>query len=546
VFEQAVMRKGLLVCALVLLSPGSASATPGDLDPTFSRDGFVKVGLESAFQSGQIAVESDGRILVATTARGGGSGSGSFLLSRVRHSGKPDRSFSGDGTVVPALGSASARIADLAIDPQGRALVAADGGGDFVVARFLATGEPDPGFAGDGVAELDLGASETVEALAVQPDGAILVGGRSAAGGTAQLALARLTTGGAPDAGFSTDGMLRTDLAPLLFAGVSAVAVADDGFIYAGGSARQPTGFDPNDGIVARYESDGDLDASFADSGIARVDGGFAEVVQGIGFDPGGRTLVTGDVTSGSTAFAGRLTGAGFFDTSIGDDGFVFGEGAAAVGGFAVDAEGRIVIAGATPFGRFGGPRDIVLNRFGAGATGLDEAFAGDGVVIGDFRQHSDGASDLALDPDGRIVIAGNADDDLLLARFEVAQGKPDIDGDGVRDNRDLCPPRYSPRPRGCPVYPRRVSITRDASADLFRGDVRSPQPKCVSRVTVRIRRVRPGPDKKLAKVSAGPSGGWSVDASLKPGAYYAVAPRVVQQRLGICKAARSGELRIP
>jgi hypothetical protein len=57
---------------------------------------------------------------------------------------------------------------------------------------------------------------------------------------------------------------------------------------------------------------------------------------------------------------------------------------------------------------------------------------------------------------------------------------------------------------------------------------------------------MRPGPDKKLAKVSTGPSGGWSVDASLKPGAYYAVAPRVVQQRLGICKAARSGELRIP
>ena len=117
-------------------------------------------------------------------------------------------------------------------------------------------------------------------------------------------------------------------------------------------------------------------------------------------------------------------------------------------------------------------------------------------------------------------MIAGNADDALLLARFEVAQGKPDIDGDGVRDNRDLCPPRYSPRPRGCPVYPRRVSITRDASADLFGGDVRSPQPKCVSRVTVRIRRMRPGPDKKLAKVSTGPSGGWSVDASLKPGAY--------------------------
>ena len=249
------MRKGLLVCALVLLSPGSASATPGDLDPA-SRDGFVKVGLKSAFQSGQIAVESDGRILVATTARGGGLGSGSFLLSRFRLSGKPDRSFSGDGTVVPALGSASARIADLAIDPQGRALVAADGG-DFVVARFLATGEPDPGFAGDGVAELDLGASETVEALAVQPDGAILVGGRS--GGRRHRA-----------AGAGPADHRRCPGRRVLHrrhAADRSRAVAVRGRQRGRGRgrwvhlrrerARQPTGFDPNDGIVARYEPTG-------------------------------------------------------------------------------------------------------------------------------------------------------------------------------------------------------------------------------------------------------------------------------------------------
>lgn len=532
---------------LVLLLPASvANATPGDLDPTFSKDGFATKAIEGQIRSEEIAVDGQDRPLVAAGVVAGWEAQVERLeLVRYRRSGKPDRSFTWNPGSLPGLVEVE-RLGDLAIDAQGRIVLAIADEGDVLVARLLADGAPDSGFAGDGVARIDFGGPfDAPGALLIQPDGAILVGG---AGGSdpelgGRFALARLTASGAPDPSFSGDGKELLDL-PLAHAEVSALARAADGRIYAAGTVDGAGYFGERDATIARVAAGGGLDPSFGAGGWVSFDSGYDDVVRGIGFDAAGRVVFVSDRYP-LTYYAGRLTTGGYLDSSLGDGGFLTGAGATRPAGFAVDDAGRAVVAGRTEYGRFGEPTDFVLNRFRGDLGGLDPGFADRGVMIGDYRKYADGAADLAIAGDGRIVIAGAAGSALLLARFEVASGPADRDGDGVTDDRDLCEQRYGTNRRGCNRFRRSLTITRRLRADLFKSLLRSNEPRCVRHARVEVRRVHRGPDRLLAEVRTGLKGGWRSDASLKPGDYYAFAPRSIDERLGFCARARSDGLRI-
>src|SRR5689334_529639 len=89
-----------------------------------------------------------------------------------------DVSFSGDGKQTTDFGGADAAAA-VAVQADGKIVVAGSSGGDFALARYGTDGTPDPSFSGDGMVTTDLGGTDAGQDVAIQADGKIVVAGSS-------------------------------------------------------------------------------------------------------------------------------------------------------------------------------------------------------------------------------------------------------------------------------------------------------------------------------------------------------------------------------
>ena len=261
-------------------------------------------------------------------------------------------------------------------------------------------------------------------------------------GNDVDFALARYNPNGTPDTSFSGDGKLTANFADT----AHDVALQSDGKIIVAGSAS-------GDFAVARYDEDGDLDPAFSGDGRATV--GFTDSegpgAHAIVIQPNGKIVAAGGTsgyfTSGDFALA-RFDPDGSLDAEFGVDGVVttsFGEAGYVVASDVVLEPGRLLAAG-----RARG--DFALARYGLGGA-LDPGFSGDGRLTTDLG-YGEGASSIAVQPDGRIVVGGDAyytDGNLYsenygaLARYLVANGPADADADGVVDADDRCPQVFVP-----------------------------------------------------------------------------------------------------
>jgi uncharacterized delta-60 repeat protein len=165
----------LPVAALMLAFVAPAHALPGDLDPTFGAGGKVTGPLGSDDAAGDMALQPDGRIVeVGTRSTSGGD---DFVMVRYLADGSLDTSFSGDGVQTTDLGGTD-RAMGVAIQPDGKIVVAGAGGAvgtDIAVVRYKPDGALDTSFSDDGKQITDLNANEYGTAVAVQPDGGIVV-----------------------------------------------------------------------------------------------------------------------------------------------------------------------------------------------------------------------------------------------------------------------------------------------------------------------------------------------------------------------------------
>ena len=199
-------------------------------------------------------MQKDGKIVVAGSSNAGGSND--FALARYTKSGVLDASFGTGGKVLSDLGSASNDQAyAVAVQKDGKIVVAgysdAGGSNDFALVRYTKGGVLDASFGTGGKVLSDLGSAsdDGANAVAVQKDGKIVVAGSSDAGGSYDFALARYTKGGALDASFGTGGKVLTDLGGSNDEG-SAVAVQKDGKIVVAGYSNAGGS---DDFALARY-----------------------------------------------------------------------------------------------------------------------------------------------------------------------------------------------------------------------------------------------------------------------------------------------------
>jgi uncharacterized delta-60 repeat protein len=230
----------------------------GVLDPAFGDAGTVRTNFGDNDQATALALQPDGKIVVAGVTLTSDSGSGfDMALARYLPNGRLDTSFSGDGKVTTTFGSGGDDgPSALALQADGKIVVAgssnARGTYDFALARYRPNGSLDPAFGSGGKVLTDFGGSDGVSALALQPDGKIVVAGVSDANGSDDFALARYRADGALDTSFSGDGKVTTDFGGTLDEGYALVIQPRNGRLVVAGRS-DTNGSD--DFALARYHA---------------------------------------------------------------------------------------------------------------------------------------------------------------------------------------------------------------------------------------------------------------------------------------------------
>jgi uncharacterized delta-60 repeat protein len=300
--------------------------TNGSLDPEFGVGGLVITAFGERAVALSMAIQPDGKIVVV------GFSGGKFALARYLTDGTLDPSFGVGGLVTTAF-DASANASSVAIQSDGKILVAGHGLNDFILARYLSNGTLDPQFGMGGFISRTFGSYTSASSIAVQSDGKILVAGGWYTGIWRSF-LSRYQLDGRIDAGFGDNGTVfygkkfTHDLATHINGGIIAVAESDLFRFVHEGSANTSfgnngvaslvgfngeriatqldgkfivvgyggTGISLNSGFaVARYLSDGTLDSSFGAGGLVITGLGKNSWGHSVNIRPNGRIVVVGE-----------------------------------------------------------------------------------------------------------------------------------------------------------------------------------------------------------------------------------------------------------
>jgi uncharacterized delta-60 repeat protein len=423
-----------LVAATLLLlacAPASAAAAPGDLDPGFGggagwvRTLEVRTGEGNYLPRGaeDVALQPDGKVVAAGELQDGGS-AWYFGVFRYDADGSLDTSFGRGGWTAVDLGSFEHPRA-VAVQPDGRIVVAGETDCDtarcFAAMRFNPDGGVDTSFGAGGVVrhEFYLNAAWAND-VAIDRRGRIVLAGSRLRGGDAQnsevVCVMRLLPDGRPDPGFSGDGVALIDHG---YGNDSAEAVAlQGGRIVVAGEGRDAAGARFG---VARLRPDGRLDRSFGRRGHRLVSFGRRRLAtaHAVAVAPGGGIVVAGSAAIEDQApqvAVARLTRGGALDRRFGrvlTSPGPFGGHALAV---AAPTRSSVLVAGRAFADESYDPSDWALVRYGRGG-GLDRSFGAGGIARADFWSGSDKATAVALTPD-RAIVAGSIYESLGLARF--------------------------------------------------------------------------------------------------------------------------------
>lgn len=386
---------------------------PGGLDATFGSGGRVTTGLTGGADA--VALQADGKLVVLGNRR----------MARYGSDGSLDTGF-GVGGEVPILffGTSNDGTRAVALQSDGKIVVAGVArprtSNDFAVARFNVDGTIDSSLGEDGKAYVDfLGGHDEATSVLVLPDGRLLLTGFAAdAMNNVDFAAAVLSPDGELDPSFGTNGGVVVDVAGELDRAYAA-ALQPDGKLVIAGEVRADRG-DPGDVGVVRLDADGTLDTTFgtggkvhidyADSDSSDGDPGDFDTASDIALQPDGKIVIAGSMLVGSTSdyLVARLTADGSRDGSFGTNGLVttaFGTLQDIAEAVAIQLDGKIVVAGSASSSAV---TDFGLVRLHSDGT-FDSSFGGGGALIVDFFGGADGANDLVVQPDGKLVAAGVA-----------------------------------------------------------------------------------------------------------------------------------------
>jgi uncharacterized delta-60 repeat protein len=361
-------------------------SSAGHPDPSFGDHGLVTTDFGKSYDwAYAMVLQPDGRIVLGGVSDR--SGSRDFALARYNPDGSLDRSFGQGGVVVtPVRPLTTDIIHGLAIQPDGKIVAAgvtyADTvslrpHGNFMLARYTPDGSLDLGFGVGGIVTtgFDRESYDEPYAVALQPDGCIVLGGVSNTGGgmgrlfgADNLALARYLPNGLLDSGFGQGGKIVVD-AGSMQESIRDLALDRKGRIVAAGRTN---GEQRGNFLIARFLHDGSLDPTFGTSrpGLTITDLGTAEEgLSAVALAPDG-TIVAGGIV-------------------------------------APEPHGDLAVVRYDPTGHF------------------DRSFAHAGVATVETGARDDRLRGLALQRNGDAVVVGSSETDFIVARFTTPAGTP-------------------------------------------------------------------------------------------------------------------------
>ncbi|HBE72332.1 MAG TPA: hypothetical protein DDW52_29710, partial [Planctomycetaceae bacterium] len=391
----------------------------GTLDQNFNGNGKQTIDFAGGSETlNGILVQADGSIVLAGTAYNTNNRSYDFALARLTGTGDLDAAFDQDGTLLqdirPNFSPPTNDVGEAISlqQPDGKILVAGRVYGRYVsgfaVTRYHGDGTLDESFGDAGKAYFDGNLISSVSGMDLQSDGKIVVAGFSR--------IARIDTDGSLDTSFGSNGYVYS---PATIQGIKIVA---DNKIIVGGN-RYIDSTSRSDFVVTRYLSDGsDLDTTFGDQGVATF--GFAdnhdENAYDLAIGNDGSIFLGGQVydrsDSSATTYgdfaAIKLTADGSVVWSFRHDG---GERYERIEAIDADNQNRLLLAGD------GRNNDFNVMRLTEEGD-LDLSFGG-GVVVTDFAGDNDIAQTVLVDSTGQVLVGGSSANtstrmDFALAKF--------------------------------------------------------------------------------------------------------------------------------
>ena len=361
----------------------------GSLDTSFNGTGKVTTTFGGTAYALACALQPDGKILAAGFAYNGATPQ--FALARYNPDGSLDTSFNGTGKVMTAIGSTNDQVNGIALQPDGKIVAAGwsrTGTNDyFALARYNPNGSLDTSFNGTGKVTTAIGTMRDVaHGVVLQPDGKIVAAGSTATATFHEWALARYNPNGSLDTSFNGTGKVTTAIGS-----GSAVAYAlsrqPDGKIVVAGRSFNGAN---EDFALVRYSPDGSLDTSFNATGkVSTAIGQADDNAFAVALQPDGRIVAAGSSYTGANDdFAlVHYNPDGTLDSTFGTGGKVttaIGSAGDVIHAIALQGDGKIVAAGLAESGtddvfalsRYQGST-LMVTRAGAGAGTVTSAPAG-------------------------------------------------------------------------------------------------------------------------------------------------------------------------
>ena len=404
----------VLICVVSACSSSSSSPTPtgkqqGDLDATFNApDGYaLYTGWNKDSYIG-LAIQPDDKILVSTGISNGTDSDVAVL--RYNPDGTLDTTFGTEGVFTYDSGNGDDCGRLIAVDVSGRiTLTGYTNNGndvDVLLIRLNSNGVLDPFFGTDGIVLFDnAGREDYGRSIQVQGDGSILVTARSTGGGTSMAMILRYDGTGALDTSFGTEGVVAYQ-GPKGNDGFRDLAVQSDEKIVVTGYTNTDAGFQI---LTARYNASGSPDIAFGTDGIVRYDGGYGNAgARGILIQEDGKLVVSGSNANGNDldVIVLRYAADGSLDPEFGSAGVVvYDAGTGNDNGrrLALQQDGKIVVAGNTQNGT---DYDALVLRYDSNGV-ADEDFGNSGVASFNLGQGNDWGEAVAIQRDQNIVVVG-------------------------------------------------------------------------------------------------------------------------------------------
>lgn len=438
--------------------------TNGTLDGTYGTGGVAQVTWGSAAYARAIAIDANGKAVVAGTV--GLGSSADVQLARFATNGTLDATFDTDGKVSTSIGSGADQANSVAIQSDGKIVVAGStyngSNDDVAVLRYTAVGALDSTFGSGGSTTTAIGsASEFANAVAIQSDGKIVVGGAAGNGSNDDFAILRYAVTAVPAPTVTAVSPTSGTTLGGTFIIITGTNFASGATVTVGGQActsvnvvsatsitcTTPAGTAGTASVVVTsggqsnaantlysYEappsfSTGILDPTFGNKGIVGTSVGIGEdLIYDTAIQSDGKIVAVGSADSLFTV--ARYNTDGSLDTTFDGDGksqirpITNGNGIAQ--SVEIQSDGKIVVAGSSTNSTINGFAVVRYNSNGS----LDTSFGTRGIVVTRFTPCCDQATAMAIQNDGKIVVAGYADNlshDFGVVRYNT-DGSRDTD----------------------------------------------------------------------------------------------------------------------